>query len=113
MPELRDLLGAGGDAGQVPQVEAGMIAESVTVIAVVQPMQGRCRQPNPPVLPLCLCRLQPITQRHQLVHLGDDAMLLGVRWEPKNETLNILSRYPGNQTSRGFLQGRCETVSNQ
>ena len=48
---------------------------------VVQAMQGCRRQPVPPALPLRLRRLQPITQRHQFIHLGDDAVLFGEGWE--------------------------------
>ena len=32
-------------------------------------------------LPFLLLRLQPITQGHQLIRLGDDALLLGEGWE--------------------------------
>ena len=49
----------------------------VGVGAVVQAMQGRRRQPIPPALPLRLRRLQPIAQRHQFIHFGDDAVLFG------------------------------------
>ena len=32
-------------------------------------------------LPLRLRRLQPIAQRHQFIHLGNDAVLFGEGWE--------------------------------
>ena len=52
------------------------------------PLFRRCRtprQPIPPALPLRLRRLQPITERHQFIHLGDDAVLFGEGWEGKRE----------------------------
>ena len=36
-----------------------------------------------PRLPFPLFRLQPIAQRHQFVHLRDDAVLLGEGWKGK------------------------------
>ena len=39
-------------------------------------MEGRRRQSIPSGLPLRLRYLQPITQGHQFLHLGDDPLLL-------------------------------------
>ena len=86
LAKLLDVLRARGEAREVAEVEAGVLAEFVGIRAVVQAMQGRRRQPIPPALPLRLRRLQPITQRHQFIHLGDDAVLFGEGWERNRST---------------------------
>ena len=43
--------------------------------------------------------LQFVAQGHQLIDLGDDAVLLGERWEGKGRVREILGRY-------AFLAGR-------
>ena len=50
-------VGRGGRGGKAGQRGAGEVGEAR--------------------LPFLLLRLQPITQCHQLIHLGDDALLLG------------------------------------
>ena len=85
LAELLDVLGAGGEAREVAEVEAGVLAEGLRVGALVQALQGRCHQPIAAALPLRLRRLQPIAQRHQLVHLGDDAVLFGKGWERERQ----------------------------
>ena len=69
------MFGARGEAREVAEVEAGVLAELVGIRAVVQSMQGRRRQLIPPALPLRLRRFQPITQRHQFIHLRNDPVL--------------------------------------
>jgi hypothetical protein len=82
LAELRDLLGAGGEAREVAEVEADVLAEGGRISGgLVQALEGRSRQPIPSFLPLRLRRLQPVAQRHQFVHFGDDAKLLGERWD--------------------------------
>ena len=68
------------------EVEQGVLAEGlgrVRVSGLVQSMQGCCGQPIPSALPFRSRPLQPITQRHQFIHFGDDAVLLGEgrEWE--------------------------------
>ena len=43
--------------------------------------QRRAGERGVPRLPFLLLRLQPITQRHQLIHLRHDPLLLGEGWE--------------------------------
>ena len=92
LAELLDVLGAGGEAREVAEVEAGVVAEGWP-----RPSAGwfrRCSeaadQPIAPALALRLRRLQPIAQRHQLVHLGDDAVLLGEGWEREHERTSLV-----------------------
>ena len=64
LAQLMDVFWSGGETRQTVEVEAGVLVEGVSVGAVVQTMQGRCRQAIPSALSLRLPRLQPITQRH-------------------------------------------------
>src|ERR1019366_3097393 len=71
--------------------EIGVLAEdfhSRVIVEVI--MRSRC-QPIPSVLPLSLCRLQPITQGHQFIHLGDNALLFGERWEWDRQFFDLLA----------------------
>src|ERR1035441_836510 len=79
--ELLYMFGAGGEAREMVEVETCVLAEDVGRVStggVVQSMQGYCGQLIPPALPLRLRRLQPVTQRHQFIHLDDDAVLFEI-----------------------------------
>ena len=89
LAELLDVFGARGEAREMMEVKAGVLAELVGIRAVVQSMQGRRRQLIPPALPLRLRRLQPITQRHQFIHFGDDAVLFGERWNATGKARQV------------------------
>src|SRR5262249_15706256 len=80
----------GGEARQILEDEAGVVAEGVCLLGwqvgrasfcrvggEVQAVQAGCHQPVTALLPLRFRRLQLVAQRHQFVHLGDDAVLLG------------------------------------
>ena len=70
-------------------METDMLPEGVSIYAVVQAMQGGCCQPVLSLLPLCLRRLQPVTQRHQFVHFGDDTVLFGEGREGKRKQSEV------------------------
>ena len=77
------MFGAGGEAREVVEVEAGALLESGmapwfrAVITIIQSVQGRRHQPVAPPLALGLRRLQLVAQRHQFVHLRHDPVLFG------------------------------------
>jgi hypothetical protein len=74
---------AGGQAREAVEVEAGVGAErplTVLVRRLAQAVQARRHQAVAPALPLVPRRLQPVSQRHQLVDLGDDPALFGEGW---------------------------------
>src|ERR1035437_5981630 len=50
--------------------------------------------PIPPPLSLRLCSLEPITQRHQFIHLGNDAVLFGEGREEHREQAQSLHTEP-------------------
>ena len=62
-------VGRGGRVGKAGQRRAGELAGLL--------------------LPLLLLRLQPITQRHQLIHLRHDPLLLGEGWEANFELRHL------------------------
>jgi len=67
LAELLDVFGAGGEAGEMVDVETGVGAEEFGVGGVgglVQSMQGRRRQAIPPPLSLRLRRFQLVAERH-------------------------------------------------
>ena len=103
LAQLLDVLRAGGEARQVIEDEAGVVAEGVClpgwqvgrvgfcrVGGGVQAVQAGRHQPVAALLPLRFRRLQLVAQSHQFVHLGDDAVLLGERregnWHPPKVT---------------------------
>jgi len=87
LPQGLDVFGARGEAREVVEVKAGVPAEGGGGLAVggggglVNAGQAGCHQPVAPLLPSGPRRLQPIAQRHQLVDLGDDAVLFGEGWK--------------------------------
>jgi hypothetical protein len=81
LTELLDLVGAGGEGGQRGEGEAGVVGEGLGVWAVEAGEAGRC-QPVARRLPR---RRQLVAKRHQLIHLGDDAVLFGRGREGKRQ----------------------------
>ena len=49
-------------------------------------------------------RVELVAEGHQLIDLGDDALLFGEGWESKNKLVNIFAGNSWYQTSRAFLQ---------
>ncbi len=69
-------------AARLFEREAGVDGEGGAVgIGRVEAGEARRRQPVARRLPVRPRRLQPVAQRHQLIDLGDDAVLLGEGWE--------------------------------
>ena len=52
--------------------------------------QRRAGERGVPRLPFLLLRLQPITQRHQLIHLRHDPLLLGEGWEGNGMLVELI-----------------------
>ncbi len=90
LAQRRNMVETCGQAGEMPEVEVNVLAESRHNVRRVQPIQRCRRQPIPAPFPLRLRRLQPIAQRHQFIHLGDYAVLFGEGW--KRETASA-ARY--------------------
>ena len=84
LAQLLDLVGARGERRQRVEREAGVVLEGFG-IGRVEAGEARRRQPVARRLPLRPRRLQPVAQRHQLIDLGDDAVLLGEGWEGKGQ----------------------------
>jgi hypothetical protein len=85
LAKLVDVLDASGQAGQVLKMKAGMIAEGRRLGGEsIQTIQRPCHKPVSLALALRLRRLQPIAQRHQLIHLRDDAVLFA-EWRDCHE----------------------------
>lgn len=76
--QLLDLIGPGGEWGEVGQCEARIVAEGFG-IGGVEFGQGGLRKFVTRYLALCPRRLKLIAQGHQLIDLGNDAVLLG-KW---------------------------------
>ena len=57
--------------------------------------QRRAGECGVPRLPFLLLRLQPIAQRHQLVHLRHDPLLLGEGRKRDGERIRFLATRPG------------------
>ena len=72
-------------------VSSAKRASSWKVVGIgrVEAGEARRRQPVARRLPLRPRRLQPVAQRHQLIDLGDDAVLFGERWEGKAAKLRL------------------------
>jgi hypothetical protein len=80
------------------EVEAGVLTESLGCVRVgglVQTMQGSGSKAVAPVLPFNLRCLQAVTQRHQFIHVGNNAVLLGKRRHRHNTLVNIVSIQAG------------------
>ena len=71
-------------AGRASSAKRASSLEGVG-IGRVEAGEARRRQPVARRLALGPRRLQPVAQRHQLIDLGDDAVLFGEGWERKSE----------------------------
>jgi hypothetical protein len=81
LAELLDVFGFRSEALEVVKVEAGVAAEGIGLCAIVQATQRRRYQPIPPALPFRLYPLEPITERHEFIHLSNNAVLFSEGWE--------------------------------
>ena len=79
LAELLELSGAGGEAREDAADEELGVTRSVAsmICAPCSNDDGLTPRVVPAALPLGLRSLQPITQRHQFIDLGDDAALFG------------------------------------
>jgi hypothetical protein len=82
LAQLTNLIRARREGGEVVEREASIVAEGFG-IGLVEAGEARCGQPIARRLALRLRRLQPIAERHQLIDLGDNAVLLSDRREGK------------------------------
>src|SRR5262249_16160803 len=86
-----DLIGACSERTQDIEREA-RVALKRFGIGCVNAVEGRPREPVASRLPLGPRRLQPFAHRHQLVDLGDDAVLFGERRKCDRNTIHSIFR---------------------
>ena len=95
LAQLFDVFRASGEAWQMVEIEPGVVAEGFWRIIFrrfsggVQAVQAGRHQPVAALLSFVFRRLQLVAQRHQFVHLGDDAVLLGEGWDGKRQQIGI------------------------
>ena len=79
LADLLDLIGAGGEAREMADEELGMGTQFFRILTVVQVMMEEAVV-APGGSPALLRCLQPITQRHQFIDFGNDAVLFCDGW---------------------------------
>jgi hypothetical protein len=81
LAELLDVLGTGGEAWEVAEVEAGVVAEDLAVVrgGFGEAVEGGRDDTVAAGLAPGLRGLEPVADGHQLVDPGDDLVLLGER----------------------------------
>ena len=75
LPQLPDMFIPSAQERNVTQVEIRMLAQFLHMRFVAKMVKRRHHKSIPSALPLCLRCFQLITQRHQFIHFGDDAVL--------------------------------------
>ena len=79
-----DLVGAGGERGEVVEGEGGVILKCRRVgVGRVEAGEARCRHPVARRLSFHSRRLQAVAECHEFIDLGDDTVLFGEGWEGK------------------------------
>jgi hypothetical protein len=96
LAELRDLLGAGGEAREVVDIEVGVFAKGFWIRAVVEVMQGCRRKAVSSGLPVRLRRLQAVAEAHEFGDFGHDPLLFGKRRKSEHELVHIFAGDAGN-----------------
>ncbi len=92
LPQLLDLIGAVRERREGLEGEAGVCAESLGIsVRRGEASKAGGSEAVARSFARAARGLEPIQQSHQLIDLGDDAMLFGEGWNPDLNRLQVLS----------------------